>query len=883
MIKTAKKYIEAGLSVLPVRENKAPALHEWTPYETRRASDNEIKTMFTGANVFGIAVICGSISGGLEVLDFDSGGAVFPDWKEKIPPELFRKLTVEKSPHGYHVYFRSNAVEGSAKLANAENNSVLIETRGTGGYCICAPTPGYSLIQGSMLDVQTITPAEREKLMEAAREFNQVKRQRPKRTAPGSGAFQDFSPADYFSTNGDIRAILERNGWKFDRIAADGNERWTRPGKQRGTGGTLKENESGVLLFYPFTTSTEFEANQGYNAFQVLSILEYGGNQSDAARAIREAINQERPAPVPMKQRAPVNQYRRREPPAVPGSGVVPEIEIDVTDTSGEMEPHRDRESFIPFPLEALPLITRNFVIATARALNVDPSIVAVATLNTAGAAIGARLKLRLGGYNWTAAPVLWTALIGASSMGKTPAMKAPLELLGDKIRELSRKYADEMDNYKRNYSFHQRVLGKIEKCNDKAIDKEEEGDEEAAEELRQKAARLEKSQYFKPPKKPAERILNISGDFRLPGLIAIAAENPMGFQLHFDELTQLFTSLSSSSERTAASQEMLKFFDGTASRTAYKTAEKNRLAPQCWASILGGGVPSILQSYLKGTQYERDGLLSRFCLVWAPPVPPEQFNTAETAEQPKKLMKKVLETLVDFRPDYYPEIVIDLNSDGSAGDSIERPGTDQTDEDEKKDPHIEEMYRRPKSRLVNFSHEAMEEFKKKRVDLYGEKYNSNQDAKISLLGKSDGVLGRVALILHVLGAAEKFIDETQREIYFKFGLEIYTETHDLSLETFRRAEQITEWLVKETETVYKKLGILADDNDLSFIVDRLKKCPDGASTATIQYWKSRWRENGKPQLERLLTIGIKKGLLTATVQTGGNNRPCTIYKAAEK
>lgn len=300
---TAKKYIEAGLSVIPVNDKKAPVnLSSWTPYQTRRASDDEIKKLFTGAGVFGIAVIGGEISGGLEVLDFDSGGAVYPGWKEKIPPELFQKLTVEKSPHGIHVYFRSNAVEGNAKLANAENNSVLIETRGRGGYCICAPTPGYSLIQGSMLEIQTITPAERETLIEAAREFNQVKKQRPKKTAPKKTApkkeyrGQDFSPADYVSENGDIRAILERNGWKFERLAPDGNERWRRPGKDDGHGGTLKENENGVLLFYPFTTSTKFTANQGYNAFQVLSILEYNGDESEAARAIWKEINQERRA-----------------------------------------------------------------------------------------------------------------------------------------------------------------------------------------------------------------------------------------------------------------------------------------------------------------------------------------------------------------------------------------------------------------------------------------------------------------------------------------------------------------------------------------------------------------------------------------------------------
>lgn len=842
---TASKYIKAGLSVIPVNEKKKPTLSTWKPYQTRRASDNEINTMFSGAGVSGIAVICGEISGGLEALDFDSGGAVYPDWKEKIPPELFRKLTVEKSPHGYHVYFRSNAVEGNAKLANAENNSVLIETRGTGGYCICDPTAGYSLIQGSMLDVKTITPEEREKLMEAAREFNQVKKQRPQKPAPQKEyRGQDFSPADYISTYGDIRAILERNGWTSDRFGADGNEHWTRPGKAGGTSATLKENESGVLLFYPFTTSTEFEAGKGYNAFQVLSILEYGGNESDAARAIREQVDQGRRAAVPLKQGAPVH--------GSDWNGT--EIEIDITDT-GEIEPHRDRESFVSFPLEALPLITRNYVTDTARALNVDPSIVAVATLNTAGALIGARLKLRLGGYDWTAPAILWTAIIGASSMGKTPAMKAPLTLLSDRERELEQRHAKEMENYNRKNGLHKRVLSKIDKYNETAIDKEEEGDKEAAGTFRQKAENLEQSPNFKPPQKPAERVLKISGDFTLQGLIGIAAENPMGFQLYLDELTQLFTSLSNSSDKAAA-QEFLKFFDGTPSRTGYKNAEKNRQASQCWASVLGGAIPSILQGYLKGTQYERDGLLSRFCLVWAPPVPPEQYNPrAEITEGQKAPMKKIMEALVDFRPDY-----IDTN------------------EEEKTDSHIDEMYKTPQSRYCRLSLKATEEFNKKRADLYCKKYDTSQEAQISLLGKSDGVLGRIALILHVLNAAEKLIDETQLT-----GLENYTETHEVSLETYRRAEQITEWLVKETETVYKKLGILADDNDLLFIVDRLKKCSDGASTVTIQYWKSQWRDKGKPILERLLEIGIKKGLLTATVQTGRNNKPCRIYKVNEK
>ena len=539
-------------------------------------------------------------------------------------------------------------------------------------------------------------------------------------------------------------------------------------------------------------------------------------------------------------------------------------VTVDFSD-SGEIEPHRDRESRVPFPLEALPLVTRNYVINTARALNVDPAIVAVSVLTAAGATFGARLKLRLGGYDWAAAPILWIGIVGASSLGKSPAMKAPMTLLRDKERELTQRHAEEMEEYNRTNRIYKKILDKIDKYHENAIDKEEEGDEEAAEALREKAANLEQSPHFKAPQKPAERVLKISGDFSLPGLVGIAAENEMGFMLHLDEMTQLFSSLSNSSDNGAA-QEFLKFFDGTPSRTGYKNAEKNRTAAQCWASILGGAVPSILQSYLRGTQYEKDGLLSRFCLVWAPPIPPEQFDPrAEMTDEQMAPMKKVMEALVDFRPDFYME-----------GDE----GVEEEADPQSRD----EMYQTPKSRYCRLSPEALEEFCKKRADLYNDKVNSGQGAQMSLLGKSDGVLGRICLILHVLEAVERWIDETQRELSFPFGLESYVEAHEVSLETYRRAEQISEWLIHETEVVYKRMGILEDDGDLRFIVDRLKKRTEGANESTIRHWRYAWRDKtGKLKLERLLTLGVKRGLWTATAQDGGNNRDCLIYRATEK
>ena len=570
-------------------------------------------------------------------------------------------------------------------------------------------------------------------------------------------------------------------------------------------------------------------------------------------------------APGSMKERTRQMQQQREECSRGNSTKRADNVTVDFSG-SGEIEPHRDRESWVPFPLEALPLVTRNYVINTARALNVDPAIVAVSVLTAAGATFGARLKLRLGGYDWAAAPILWIGIIGASSLGKSPAMKAPMSLLRDKERELTQRHAEEMEEYNRTNRIYKKILDKIDKYHENAIDKEEEGDEEAAEALREKAANLEQSPHFKAPQKPAERVLKISGDFSLPGLVGIAAENEMGFMLHLDEMTQLFSSLSNSSDNGAA-QEFLKFFDGTPSRTGYKNAEKNRTAAQCWASILGGAVPSILQGYIKGTMYEKDGLLSRFCLVWAPPIPPEQFDPrAEMTDEQMAPMKKVMEALVDFRPDFYME------------------GDEGVEEEEADPQSSDEMYQTPKSRYCRLSPEALEEFCKKRADLYNDKVNSSQGAQMSLLGKSDGVLGRICLILHVLEAVERWIDETQRELSFPFGLESYVEAHEVSLETYRRAEQISEWLIHETEVVYKRLGILEDDKDLKFVLERLKKCAEGANESTIRHWRYAWRDKtGKPKLERLLTLGVRRGLWTATSQDGGNNRDCYIYRAIEE
>ncbi|NMC48706.1 MAG: hypothetical protein GYA47_04645 [Desulfovibrio sp.] len=67
---------EAGLSVLPTRKDTKAPLTAWKPYQGRPATRAEIERWFSAPNT-ALALVCGSVSGNLEMLDFDLKGEAF--------------------------------------------------------------------------------------------------------------------------------------------------------------------------------------------------------------------------------------------------------------------------------------------------------------------------------------------------------------------------------------------------------------------------------------------------------------------------------------------------------------------------------------------------------------------------------------------------------------------------------------------------------------------------------------------------------------------------------------------------------------------------------------------------------------------------------------
>ena len=291
----AKEYLKAQLSVIPTKEDKLPALPTWKPYQSQRITEDQIEALFSGGNVKGVAIICGAISGGLEVIDVDTKhdttGSLWDELSSLIKdnlPELYSRLVIAQTRSGgYHIYYRCSSIAGNLKLSTKLNKEVLIETRGEGGYVIAPPTPKYTYIQGEPNNIPTITTEERDILFSISKSFNELEEIRPKVNTPTSTTYNStgLSPFEDYNQRGDIVGLLESKGW---RVVNQQGQRINllRPGSTDSK--TSGNYHTGLKVLRVFSSSTEFNPDKGYSPSQVFSLLECNGDNKLTYRRLLE-------------------------------------------------------------------------------------------------------------------------------------------------------------------------------------------------------------------------------------------------------------------------------------------------------------------------------------------------------------------------------------------------------------------------------------------------------------------------------------------------------------------------------------------------------------------------------------------------------------------
>jgi len=311
--KIAKALLRAGLSVLPAKREgdaKRVALSVWKPYQERLPTSAEVRGWFANRHQ-SLCLVCGAVSGNLEMIDFDLSAEMFEPWcslVREMAPDLLERLAIETTPSGgKHVIYRCNSpVCGNLKLAqrklitpNADavtiagktflprkdaqgNWSILltfIETRGEGGIFLCWPSEGYSIVQGSLTELPVITAEEREILLSAAWSLNEHHADPEPEPVPAAPTY-GLRPGDDYAQRGDVRDVLLKHGWVL--VKSGENEYWRRPGRDVGWSATLRDR-----VFYVFSSNAApFEPGKAYGPFAVYTYLEHNGDFVAAARAL---------------------------------------------------------------------------------------------------------------------------------------------------------------------------------------------------------------------------------------------------------------------------------------------------------------------------------------------------------------------------------------------------------------------------------------------------------------------------------------------------------------------------------------------------------------------------------------------------------------------
>lgn len=303
MIDEARRLISLGFNVVPLAENKEPSqkIKSVNALKTRPISNKNVDFFFSDA--VGIGVFVGD-NKRLEVVDVDCkndpSGSLYHNLTAALKfaiPEVYEKLLIERTiNNGYHFYYTCTQTAGSTelarRLATADERAkgrrvmVLIETVGTGKYIVTSPTPGYSLLNGDISDLQSITPEERQQLMAICRSFD---------TARSENRL-GMSTKQATDENTPWKVFNFQNGyqWIVDQLVSAG---WTvtkedeqkvfvlRPGSDAKSSGSIwKESKT----LYLFSTSTEFDAGKGYSPFDVLCQLRYEGNWKACAKELAE-------------------------------------------------------------------------------------------------------------------------------------------------------------------------------------------------------------------------------------------------------------------------------------------------------------------------------------------------------------------------------------------------------------------------------------------------------------------------------------------------------------------------------------------------------------------------------------------------------------------
>jgi hypothetical protein len=239
ILATALRFATQGIVAVPVASDgsKRPGLSSWKEFQERQPTQDELLAWFHNENVQGLGVVTGPVSGNLLMIEFE-GRAIEQKLhlraKEAMKAagleylwEMLANGYSEMTPSGgihFLVKIEGEPIAGNTKLASkaGEDGGCLIETRGSGGFCITAPTGGtvhptgqpWTMISGSIETIPTIATDEMNELFTILQTFDEMPKPEITKQEIAKREFNPALPGDDYNARMTWEEILEPIGWK---------------------------------------------------------------------------------------------------------------------------------------------------------------------------------------------------------------------------------------------------------------------------------------------------------------------------------------------------------------------------------------------------------------------------------------------------------------------------------------------------------------------------------------------------------------------------------------------------------------------------------------------------------------------------------------------
>lgn len=323
IVAAAMRWRKVGAQVIPVTEDgmktpdhlrpdptadpQAPRA-SWATLRTSTIPDDKIETVF--ATRTGLGVITGvgfrddNLMLGMIEVDDPTVARLLLETAEAAGVDSVTRLLqgyVESTPRrGWHAYYWSEQIPKNTKLASSpappEESprmvDTLIETRGSGGYSIVAPSHGrvhpsgnaYSVITGEIENTPILTVGEQAEVFAFFRHFDEMPVKEAGPAFKADAKVDGGRPGDDYNAKADeatFRQLLPGWTWVFDR---GGVWYFRRPGKESGISATW--NHDGHEMLKVFTSSTELESDRMYRAFSLRAQLQNSGNYAECAKTL---------------------------------------------------------------------------------------------------------------------------------------------------------------------------------------------------------------------------------------------------------------------------------------------------------------------------------------------------------------------------------------------------------------------------------------------------------------------------------------------------------------------------------------------------------------------------------------------------------------------